>query len=167
LLRALVLGLLVCALAACEVQALQFKNDHRLEFLSPEARSRVTPPFTISWTMRDFTPDGLDGSAEPDAGVFAVFVDDAPMPVGKDLKWLFRSDAGCRRDARCPSVQKLRESGVLLTTETSVTIDVLPTVPDGRGDEQHFINVVLLDGLGVRTQESSWYLPFTTKRRSS
>jgi hypothetical protein len=56
---------------------------------------------------------------------------------------------------------------VLLTTETSVTIDVLPTVPDGRGDEQHFINVVLLDGLGVRTQESSWYLPFTTKRRSS
>ena len=156
----------VLAVSGCNTQGLRFKNDHRLSFTSPSARERVTAPVTVSWTMRDFTASGLDGTAEPDEGLFAVFVDAAPMPVGKGLEWLFRDDDSCQRDARCPSAEQLRERGILLTTEPQVTIDRLPGVRDGRGDEQHFVNVVLLDGTGTRRSESAWYLPFTSPRRS-
>ncbi|HUR51646.1 MAG TPA: hypothetical protein VMZ11_05945 [Mycobacteriales bacterium] len=164
--RAAAAALALLALPGCQAGRLQFQNDHRLSFQSPEARHRVSAPFTVDWTMRDFTPTGLDGGTGRDRGVFAVFVDRAPMPVGKDLRWLFRSDTGCKHDARCPSAQQLADRGVLVTTDTHVTVDVLPQVGEGVGDEQHYVNVVLLDGTGHRIGESGWYLPFTSKRRS-
>ena len=145
---------------------LQFRNDDRLSFESPKARHRVTAPVTVSWSMKDFTPTGLNGSADTSEGAYAVFVDRAPMPAGKDLRWLFRNDSGCKHDAHCPTQQQLTDRGVFVTTETSVTIDVLPQVGQGVGDEQHYVNVVLLDGTGHRIGESAWYLPFTSKRRS-
>lgn len=163
---ALLAVLATVALSGCQVDRLQFTNDERLSFQAPQARHRVTVPLTIEWTMRDFEAVGLDGSSDEHRGVFAVFVDRAPMPVGKDLKWLFRSDHGCKRDARCPSLQQLADRGVLITTDTSATIDVLPQVGQGRGDEQHYVNVALLDGTGHRIGESAWYLPFKSKRRS-
>lgn len=165
--RALGLALVVVALSACQSGALQFRNDHRLSFSSPHARERVAATVTVRWTMRGFQPSGLDGSREPGRGVFAVFVDRAPMPVGKDVRWLFRGDASCRAERGCPSMEQLRGRGVLLTTDPDVTIDVLPRVGQGVGDEQHFVNVVLLDGTGHRIGESAWYLPFTSKRRST
>lgn len=164
---ALVLLPLALALTGCGVGRLQFRNDHRLEFQEPESRSRVTTPVTIRWTMTGFSASGLDGRPGDDRGVFAVFVDRSPMPVGKDLRWLARNDTACRRDPRCPDVQYLADRGVLLTTKTTVTLDTLPSVPDGAGDEQHFVNVVLLDGTGKRIGESGWYLPFTAKRRAT
>jgi hypothetical protein len=153
-------------LTGCSTEHLQFKNDHRLSFSTPKERDKVAAPVTIAWTMRDFEATGLDGSTDKDRGVFAVFVDRAPMPAGKNLKWLFRNDSGCKHDARCPSLQQLSDRGVLITTKTKVTIEVLPQVGDGVGDEQHFVNVVLLDGTGQRHGESAWYLPFRSKRRS-
>lgn len=155
------------ALAGCQVQGLQFRADDRLRFVEPRARHRVSVPFDVSWTMRGFVPSGLDGSADRGRGVFAVFVDRAPMPVGKDLRWLFRDDTGCKRDPRCPDVGRLKDRGVLLTADDHVTIDVLPATGEGRGDELHFVNVVLLDGQGRRSGESAWYLPFTSRRRSA
>jgi hypothetical protein len=154
------------SLTGCQIDRLQFTNDERLEFVSPEERSRVTAPLTVEWRMEGFQAIGLDGSREDDRGVYAVFVDRAPMPVGKDLKWVFRDDHGCKRDARCPSQQQLVDRGILVTTDTKATIEVLPQVGDGKGDEQHYVNVVLLDGTGHRIGESGWYLPFKSKRRS-
>jgi hypothetical protein len=159
--------LCLVATAGCQAGQLQFKNDHRLSFVSPQARHRVTMPLTISWTMKDFDAVGLDGSRDKGRGVFAVFVDRAPMPVGKDLRWVGHKDTSCERDPRCPDAKYLADRGVLVTTETSVTLDVLPSAPDGAGDEQHYVNVVLLDGTGHRIGESAWYRPFTSKRRSS
>lgn len=164
--RAATALLVLVAASGCQLDQLQFKNDDRLSFETPEARHRVTAPVTVRWTMRDFSPTGLDGSTDHDRGVFAVFVDSAPMPVGKNLKWLFRSDNGCKHDARCPSLQQLADRGVHVTTDSSVVLDVLPQVGEGKGDEQHWVNVVLLDGTGHRIGESAWYLPFTSKRRS-
>jgi hypothetical protein len=155
------------ALAGCQADQLQFKNDHRLAFQAPESRARVTVPFAVRWTMQDFQAVGLDGSSEERSGVFAVFVDRAPMPVGKDLDWLVRGDTSCRRDPRCPDAAYLADRGVHLTTEPSVTIEALPGVGDGVGDEQHYVNVVLLDGTGHRIGESAWYRAFTSKRRAS
>ena len=122
---------------------------------------------TISWSMKDFTPTGLNGARDQRAGAFVVFVDHAPMPVGKDLVWLGRNDTGCRRDPRCPDAKYLADRGIFLTTATSVSVDTLPSVGDGVGDEQHYVNVVLVDGTGHRIGESAWYVPFRSKRRSS
>lgn len=165
--RGAALLLAVTGMAGCNASQLQFKNDHRLDFLAPPSRERVTTPLTISWTMKDFEPVGLDGSKEKDRGVFAVFVDKAPMPVGKNLKWLARDDAGCKRDPQCPNAQFLADRNIFVTTETSLTIETLPSQSEGVGDEQHFVNVVLLDGTGHRIGESAWYRPFTSKRRST
>lgn len=164
--RAAAVLLAVVATAGCQFSGLQFQVDHRLHFDSPRARHRVTAPVTVRWTMKDFTTTGLDGSTDPHQGVFAVFVDEAPMPVGKDLKWIFRDDSGCKHDSKCPTTQQLNDHDIFLTTDTQVTIQVLPQAPDGVGDEQHYVNVVLLDGTGHRIGESAWYLPFTSKRRS-
>lgn len=166
-LRTTAVALCVLSTAGCQLGELQFKNDHRLTFQEPASRERVTLPVTISWSMRDFSTTGLDGSSDPKQGAFAVFVDRAPMPVGKDLKWLARSDTGCKRDPRCPDAQYLADRGVHITTEPTLTLDVLPRAADGVGDEEHYVNVVLLDGTGHRIGESAWYRPFTSKRRST
>lgn len=162
---ALILGLV--ALAGCDVSHLQFTGDHRLSFQAPRARHRVTVPVTISWTMQDFDATGLDGSTDKGHGVFAVFLDRSPMPVGKDLKWVGSGDTGCKRDPRCPDQQYLADRGVFVTTATSLTVSILPAQSSGVGDEQHYVTIVLLDGAGRRLGESAWYLPFTSKRRSS
>src|SRR5689334_6341389 len=86
--RFVALTLALSGVAGCNLNQLQFVNDHRLAFQSPAARHRVTTPLVVSWTMQGFDAVGLDGSHDSHRGVFAVFVDRAPMPVGKDLKWL-------------------------------------------------------------------------------
>ena len=117
--------------------------------------------------MADFDAVGLDGSSDKGRGAFAVFVDRAPMPVGKDLKWLARRDKGCQRDARCPDAEYLADRGVYVTTDTSLSVDRLPNAGDGVGKEQHFVNVVLVDGTGHRIGESAWYRAFQAERRKS
>ncbi|MCW2543817.1 MAG: hypothetical protein JWM40_1369 [Frankiales bacterium] len=161
--------LLISLLAGsgCQISNLQFRNDNRLEFSAPKERALVKAPVTVSWRMSDFVTSGLDGSSNEGNGAFAVFVDKAPMPVGKDLKWLARKDVGCKRDARCPDAAYLKDRGIYLTTSTSITIETLPSVGDGVGDEQHYVNVVLVDGTGHRIGESAWYRPFSSKRRES
>ena len=154
-------------LSACDVSRLQFKNDHRLTFETPKTRQKVTVPFTISWSMKDFDPTGLDGTSNKTSGVFAVFLDSAPMPVGKDIKWIGHSDTSCKRDPRCPNAEYLASKGVYITKDTSVSIDTLPTARAGVGDEEHYVNVVLLDGTGKRIGETGWYREFRSKRRSS
>ena len=165
----LVLAVTVLAgsLTGCQVSALQFRVDERLTFTSPGNRELVEAPITVSWRMRDFDAVGLDGSSSEGAGAYVVFVDRAPMPVGKDLQWIARDDNGCKRDPRCPDATYLADRGVYVTTETSLTLDVLPDSGEGVGDEQHYVNVVLVDGTGTRIGESAWYRPFQTERRSS
>ena len=164
---ALAVGLAAGVLAGCDVGALQFRVDDRLTFEAPGNREVVTAPLTVSWRMRDFDAVGLDGSTSDDAGAYVVFVDRAPMPVGKDLRWIARNDSGCKRDPRCPDATYLADRGVYVTTETSIDLEVLPSAPDGVGNEQHYVNVVLVDGTGTRIGESAWYRPFQTERRSS
>ncbi len=89
------------------------------------------------------------------------------MPVGKDLSWLARDDSACERDPGCPNAKYLAEQDVYVTTTPQVSLDRLPDAGDGVGDEQHFVNVVLLNGKGVRIGESAWYRPFTTKRSAT
>jgi hypothetical protein len=153
-------------LAGCTLSDLQFHNDKRLQFLAPKARALVTTPLTIRWSMRDFQAGGVTGSAADGQGAFVLFLDRAPMRAGKDLKWLARQDASCKRDPRCPDSKYLADRGIYVTTTPSVTLASIPAEADGVGNEQHFVNVVLVDGTGRRIGESAWYLPFQTARRS-
>lgn len=153
--------------SGCQLSQMQFVADQRLAFEQPKARTRVTLPVTVRWSMKDFTASGLDGRSDDTAGIYAVFVDRAPMPAGKDLRWVVRDDRGCARDPRCPNAKYLADNGIFLTKDPSITLSFLPTAPDGVGDEQHFVNVVLLNGAGKRIGESAWYLPFTTERREA
>jgi hypothetical protein len=152
-------------LTACGTN-LQFRADERLSFRAPEDRQRVAVPFTVEWSMRDFKAVGLDGSADTARGVYAVFLDRAPMPAGKDLRWLARGDDACARDPRCPSTRYLADRGVSLTTDTKLVITTLPRADSGVGDEKHHVNVVLLDGKGRRIGESAWYRQFRSNRRA-
>ncbi len=151
----------------CQLSQLQFRGDHRLTFTGPPARHRVVAPFTVTWTMRGFSATGLDGSHDATHGLFAVFVDRAPMRVGQGIRALAGGDTSCLRNPRCPDAAYLASINVYLTSDTSLPIPVLPAQSSGIGDEQHSVTIVLLDGTGRRIGESSWYLPFTAKRRTA
>ena len=160
----LAVPLLVLSLSACGIDRFQFRNDHRLTFEQPEERSLVELPLTITWQMEGFDAVGLDGSAETGRGAYAVFVDRAPMPVGRDLRWVMRNFPGCDVDAQCPTVDQLAERDIHLTTDTTVTLEELGASSTASGDEEHYVNVVLVNGEGERMLESAWYLPFKTER---
>ena len=165
----LVLVAMAVLLSGCTLSNLQFHGDHRLTFTAPGMRQKVTAPVTISWTMQDFDPTGLDGGTSKGQGVYAVFVDTSPMPVGKDLLWLFRDDPGSTRDPRYVTTARLNKINVYLTTDPTLMLTArqLPLLPAGVGDEEHTVNVVLLDGTGTRRTESAWFRTFLTKRRET
>ena len=158
--------LVLIAASACGVDRFQFRNDHRLTFQAPEPRTVVEVPLTVRWTVEDFETVGLDGSEEADKGAFVVFVDRAPMPVGRDLRWMMRNTPGCDIDSRCPTPEQLAERDIYVTTETQIVLRELGTSGTETGDEEHYVNIVLVNGVGERMLESAWYLPFKTEREA-
>ena len=142
------------------LQDLQFRVDKRLHFVSPEGRSTVHQPVTISWTMSDFTI-AAPGSQAPtrDAGYFAIFVDETPIRPGHTLKDVAKGDASCEQEPSCPDRAYLRDHGVFTTTATSFKFPVIPNVTGDRSHLQlHTFTVVLLDTSGHRIGESAWEL---------
>ena len=141
--------------SGCTVRNVQFRTDDRLRITAPKSRAVVAAPLTLRWSMRDYD------------GAFVVFVDRAPMPAGKDLRWIARNDTSCALDPRCPDEKYLADRGVYVTRDTSLTLQSLPPASDGVGNEQHYVNVVLVDDDGRRIGESAWYRAFQSKRRST
>lgn len=147
-----------CGLA--HLHDLSFRVDDRLHFVSPEARTTVHQPMSVSWTMRDFTV-AAPGSAPAsrDAGYFAVFVDRAPIHPGQTLKAVGHGDLVCERDPKCPDEAYLNSHYVFTTTTPHLR---LPRIPDLSGDREklqmHAITVVLLDTDGRRIGEAAWEL---------
>ena len=142
------------------LQDLRFRVDERLHFVSPQARTTVHQPVTISWTMSDFTV-AAQGSQPPsrDAGYFAVFVDKSPIKPGQTLKDVAKGDTACEQDPKCPDRKYLRDHDVYTTTAMSLKFGVLPNVPGDKSKEQmHTFTVVLLDTSGHRIGESAWEL---------
>lgn len=142
-------------LASCGFGGLQFRVDDRVEIVSPQDREVVTVPFEVEWTV-----EGLDVAAAPRDGTgvyFAVFVDRTPMGPGRPLEDL--ADEACERDPQCPNEQWLADNFVLLTTDTSLTIDRLPARDlDTRTGAQDLyeITIVLMDEDDERIGESAF-----------
>jgi len=158
----LALTLLMGGCRLSQLGHLQFSKDTRLHFTAPAERSLVTVPLTVSWQVRG-SPKTAAGGAP---GEYVVFIDLAPVEVGRTLEDVGKDDPHCRRDPTCPDTAYLAGRGVYPTTQTSVTVDQLPRAPKGVGDEQHEATVILLDGAGVRRTESAWHIEFRYPRRS-
>ena len=157
-----------CAvLAGCVPDGLAFRVDERLTFVQPEDRSTVSLPLTIEWDMRDFEVVKPGGPVREDAGYFAVFIDESPMPPGKPLSWLARKDNSCRQAEGCPDAQYLKDRGVYTTTATELVLQQLPrTTSDEDRRERHRATVVLLDASGVRIGESAFEIAFDVEREA-
>lgn len=162
--------IVAAALPGCVAEGLAFRTDTRLEITSPEDRSEVTLPLTVSWTVRDFQiVEPEEGAVEAeDAGYFGVFVDRAPQPPGEPVSWVARDDTGCRPADGCPDKEYLAVRGIYETTQTSITLDQLPQpVGEPTTRERHTITVVLLDPAGRRIGESAFSVDFTVDREGA
>ncbi|MEU7004722.1 hypothetical protein [Nonomuraea sp. NPDC046570] len=149
----------LCGTVSACGSGLQFSQDHRLRFTSPEDRGTVTLPFRLAWTMHD----------APSGSTFAVMLDHNPPPAGEQLSWLFRHDAACRADLGCPTPEFLAENGIYTTRQPQQLIDALsaPTGQQHRGREAHTATVILLDRSGRRIGETAWYREFSIERGAS
>lgn len=160
------LALLVVS-SGCRFNDLAFRVDERLEIVAPQDQDEVTLPFELRWTVEDFEVTGPDGSDRHDAGLFAIFLDESPIPPGETPAYVARDDESCIRSDGCPDEVYLADHGIHLTTETTFTVDALrdmrpvdrPSAPD-----DHTITIVLLNGKQERIGESAVRVDFTVDR---
>jgi hypothetical protein len=151
-------GLLVLVLSGvasgCRTGGLAFRADEPVAIDLPADRSTNSLPMQVSW--RTTTAIASAHRAHPDAPLFAVFVDQAPMPVGKTVAWIARDDSGCKPPA-CPDASYLAQHGVYLTATTSVSVDAVLSATRGRetSNGQHELTVVQLDAQGRRVGEGA------------
>ncbi len=161
---------LCAALSGCVPQGLAFRVDERLTFTAPQDRATVRLPVVLDWEIRDFRVATPGTAPRPDQGYFAVFVDHAPMPSGKQMRWIFRDDEDCRVVDGCPDEEYLRSRGIYTTTDTRIVLEQIPRPPTRDDEEEddeperHRVTVVLLDAAGKRIGESAFQLEFDLER---
>ena len=150
----LVWVVLVAALPACDrFDGLAFREDNRVDIISPTDRAHVKLPMTVRWTSR------ASGRS------FGVFVDRAPQPPGEPLSWVARNDDSCRATANCPDADYLAQRNVFRTSEPRFRVQqLLDTQRDTQRREFHEVTVVLLDRRGKRVGESAWSVEFQVDR---
>jgi hypothetical protein len=160
---------LMALTSGCVPQGLAFRVDDRLTILSPKARSEVTLPVTVRWSVRDFAviPPASTESAGSDSGYFGVFLDRPPQPPGKPLAWVARDDRGCRPADGCPDAEYLADRNIYSTTATEIVFRQLPRPSSKKGKERHQVTIVLLDADGRRIGESAFHVDFTLNRKGS
>jgi hypothetical protein len=145
----------LCVLAGLMVggcSGLEFTQDRRLHFTSPQSDALTHLPVTLSWTMKDLRTTGAD------ADRFAVFVDQHPIKVGHNV------DSVLPKGTR-PTRALLAEANVYVTSADHVELKIVPDLDDVRASRQrHTATVVLLDASGDRINESSWSRQFDLPR---
>lgn len=165
----LLVTLTLSCLAGCaDYSALQFRQDHRLTFTAPESRELVETPLKVSWTIEDFQVV-KPGSGEPseNAGYFAVFVDQAPVEPRATLDEVAEDDPDCVKDPKCPDRTYLADRGVYTTTDSELTLELIPALGSKEDVQLHEVTVVLLDSSGRRIGEVAWYQQFKMKNRAT
>lgn len=154
-------GVLVGSAGCASPSEMSFRQDKRMTIVSPHNGETVRPPFTVRWTMRDFTAAEPGSPVRTGTGYYAVLLDRYPMAPGKSLASLVKNGA-CVGVANCPDAAFLAENlNVYVTARNSYTIDSVPTSSAVGDDSAHFLTVILVDGAGRRIGESSWTVGFT------
>lgn len=156
---------LAIVLAGCsDYSQLSFRQDKRLQVLTPQDRGIARLPVTVRWRIDDFVVAGRTGTAAPNQGYFGLFVDRAPVPGGEPLSYIARKDRRCRPQHGCPNAGYLASHQVFTTTATEYTFAALNKPDVKHRKEKHTITIVLLDGTGRRIGESAWSVTFTLQR---
>ncbi|MDX6199683.1 MAG: hypothetical protein QOJ79_2834 [Actinomycetota bacterium] len=165
---AAVIAALSLLTSGCVAQGLAFRIDDRVRIDAPKARSQVTLPVTVRWSVKDFTvvAPGIEATATDHAGYFGVFVDQTPQPPGKTLAWVARKDRSCRVSDGCPDAEYLAARNIYSTSQTQITFEQLPRPSDTSKKERHNVTIVLLDAKGRRIGESAFYVEFVVKRKA-
>ena len=173
LVLALLTGLVGVLASGCmsfsDLSELQFKQDHRLQFTTPDDYAFVEPPFTVEWTMEDFEvlPAGSGEPPSEDAGYFAVFVDQAPIKPGRTLEDVAGRDEACKNDPRCPDKRYLEAKAVYVTHQPRLDLELVPQLNTKEKIQNHQLTVILLDSTGHRIGEYAWYLNFKAEKLTS
>jgi hypothetical protein len=161
LIRTLIVAVLISLVtSSCAIHGLSFVQDKRLSINSPASLSTVSVPFTLTWTMKDFStgPNTIQGGND----YFAVFVDRQPMPPGAGLRSV--ADNACKATPGCPDRTWLQQHYIFLTSGTSLTIgslpQLLPASSQAGTKEDHQIDIVLMNGQNRRIGESVWDVEF-------
>lgn len=157
-----VAAVLVAFVPGCRFSGLAFREDDRLEIVSPRPRSTVQLPVELNWKLTD------EGRVAGEVAGYAVFVDISPMPPGEGFDHFAKEDPQCLRDPDCPDDRYLRSLGIYRTSGTSLILRHLgDTRPEEQGDtkERHEITISLLDGDDRRIGESAFYVDFFLDRR--
>jgi hypothetical protein len=169
--RAILLPTLAVTAACAGCADVALERDHGLRFLSPPEGARVSLPVVVRWSFdpQRFRATGFDGSHSGKRGVYAVFVDSAPMRPGRHLDSLAAGDKTCETSPGCPDTTWLADHGVYLVRNPQLALRGLPAnggraAPGGR---RHQVTVVLLDGRGVRTGEAAWTRTFVAPKAGS
>jgi hypothetical protein len=150
------LGGLACALvgtSACSqfgTEGLQLRTDDSIEIVVPADRADVAAPIAVSWT----------DDAPRDGGAYLVLVDRSPMPPGEDVAWFARDDDSCVASQGCPDELWLARRGITVTTERSVTIEIVPPRGESRTDAPYDLTIVRLAADGTRDGESAFSVQF-------
>ena len=145
--------LLLCLTATgCGVHGLSFVHDRRVDITTPRARSKVTLPVDVAWTVKHFR------------GSFGVLVDQAPPRSGETLPWLFRGNDTCRGATGrrlCATPNFLADRNVFTTNRTRFTVArVNRFTGNDRRRQFHEVTIVLLDPQGRRVGEGAWHVEF-------
>jgi hypothetical protein len=160
--RALALPALAALLCAgcADLSQMSFRQDQRLVITSPSGGETVRLPFTVRWTMRDFTAMQPGSPVKAGTGYYAIFLDRYPMAPGKSFASLVTNNA-CQGEAGCPNPTFLAENmDIFVTSATSYTINAVPS--GGALDSgSHFVTIILVDGAGKRIGDASWTDSFT------
>jgi hypothetical protein len=160
---------LLATAGGCADVALE--RDQGVRFLAPPDGARVSLPLVVRWSVDPgrFRPTGFDGSTSGRHGVYAVFVDSAPMRPGRHLDSLAEGDKTCQTSPGCPDTTWLADHGVYLVRTPQLALRGLPS-DGGRsapGGRRHQVTVVLLDGRGVRVGEAAWTRSFVAPEAGS
>ncbi len=141
------------ALSGCRADRLSFRSDVPVSIESPAHRERVSLPMQVALTTTERLVQRQ--RTQPSRALFAVFVDQEPMPVGENLEWVARDDDSCRDTPDCPDLGYLNARAIFVTSSTSVRVDTVLTSPRGRelSEGLHRMVVVLLDADGRRQGE--------------
>jgi hypothetical protein len=166
LLRLLALPLVLVSATACRTDGLAFRADEPVAIDLPTPRSTSTLPMLVSWRTTTAIADAHRSS--PHRPLFAVFVDQQPMPVGQTIAWIARDDTGCRPPA-CPDASYLHQHGVYLTSTTRVRISAILSTTRGRktSNGEHELTIVLLDDHGRRATEAALTRTFFVRGAAS
>lgn len=141
-------------LGGCAIHGLAFRADKRVTIVTPRDQAQVTEPVEIRWTSK------IPASSDIE---YAVFVDSHPMRPGQTIEnWIPATDS-CHHTPGCPNPQWLAQRFVFITSQTQVTLKLLPTLSTGgqAAENTHSVTIVLLDKrTGQRVGESAFLTTF-------